>query len=618
MLKQIFMQIIEMSNLASFIILFVLLIRIVLKKFPKFVSYLLWFVVLFRLLCPISFESAISLIPNVKPISYYFANEQMMDVYTKWRDTLVLFGKYIWLIGFIGMIVYNIVSYFRICRKVSTAIPLRDNVYIVDNETSPFVMGVIHPKIYLPDTLDASEREYIIMHEKFHINRLDHVVKALAFIALSVHWFNPLVWIAFILSTKDMEMSCDEAVIKRKGQSIKADYAVSLLSLTIGRRIIPNTSLAFGEGDTKERIKNLSVWQMPNQKHLSIGVICVFVLIICLMANPIPKAMNFSDIFAVLDNENTTDTEVETLPLDVNIEDHYVTGIFEAGNTYYIDKNNVLWGCGYNEFAQLGLGTYDFEYYPEMNKIAEDVIHVDYSQNGFLIYITKDYKLYGLGNYGPGALLQYDTFDWSVYNNYLADTCCITEPILLMKDVIFACCGRSDIVCILEDRSVWTWGTMYTSGGIGGYAEFVPEPTKILENALLVTGGFFNHAALLDDGSVWTWGNNFTGNCGVEFEETVKKPTKVADNVVMVWTGAMRKNTGSLEELKEMAKEEYYPRHYENTLIQKVDGTYWVCGINVGKNIKLISDYYEVRDVYLECTHEFFPLESTNVEFTME
>ena len=308
----------NMSVTASVAILFVLLARLLLKRAPKIFSYALWAVVLFRLLCPVSITTGFSLLglfdapvtettihttaveyipqdivhtpaPEVKlpvPGVNQSVNEALPqgDEQTA-ADPLkvpVALATLVWLAGIGVLAAYSVVSLLRLRRKLIGALPLRDNIYLADYIDSPFVMGIFRPKIYLPSSLSEQERGYIILHERHHIRRGDHIMKALAFLALCVHWFNPLVWVAFLLSAKDMEMSCDEAVVKKLGEGIRADYSASLLSLATGRRIIAGTPLAFGEGDTKSRIKNLLNWKKPRTWIiLTALVVCLAAIVIC-------------------------------------------------------------------------------------------------------------------------------------------------------------------------------------------------------------------------------------------------------------------------------------------------------------------------------------------------
>ena len=187
------------------------------------------------------------------------------------------------------MLLYSGISYLKIRKKVRIAVPLRSNIWIADDIKSPFVIGFLKPKIYLPNNLGEQEQEYIILHEQHHIRRLDHVIKTLAFLALTIHWFNPLVWFAFVLACKDMEMSCDEAVIRKIGENVRADYSASLLTLATGHRIIAGTPLAFGEGDTKGRIRNLAKWKKPAIWVLVLTIIICLILGVCLITDRVSR-----------------------------------------------------------------------------------------------------------------------------------------------------------------------------------------------------------------------------------------------------------------------------------------------------------------------------------------
>lgn len=312
----------NMSLTASVAIVLVILLRLLLKKVPKVISYALWGVVLFRLLCPMSIgsnfsvynlfdapaqesgtiSSVIEYVPsNIVHTEYPSValpvpgiSDVINEALPQGQEQLVAdpleapmsITTYIWMIGVLVMVIYSIVSYIRLRRKLSVVVPLRDNIFIADDIKSPFVVGLFRPKIYLPCNLGDKEQEYIILHEQHHIKRLDHVMKALAFLALAIHWFNPLVWVAFILASKDMEMSCDEAVIRKIGGDVRADYSASLLTLATGRRIIAGTPLAFGEGDTKGRINNLSKWKKPAVWVVLVAVVACVVLAVCLLTNP--------------------------------------------------------------------------------------------------------------------------------------------------------------------------------------------------------------------------------------------------------------------------------------------------------------------------------------------
>ena len=328
MFDRLYMGVLDMSKTAAMVIAVVLLVRLLLKKAPKVFSYALWAVVLFRLLCPISFETPVSIVPHLPDTStgYNLADESIdlagagMAAYqavgdllngglgvqhipttevtedgmtryvtADWWSVWILFGKYVWAAGMAVMLLYSAFSYRRIKKQIEIAVPIRDNIWIADDIKSPFVIGFLRPRIYLPGNLGEKEQEYIILHEQHHIRRFDHIFKALAFLALTIHWFNPLVWLAFGLACKDMEMSCDEAVIRKLGGKVRADYSASLLSLATGRRIIAGTPLAFGEGDTKGRIRNLAKWKKPAVWVLILAMVVCLILGVCLLTDRVNR-----------------------------------------------------------------------------------------------------------------------------------------------------------------------------------------------------------------------------------------------------------------------------------------------------------------------------------------
>lgn len=310
--NELFPKIFNMSLAAGIVIALVLLARLPLKKAPKVFSHALWAVVLFRLLCPLTFESPVSIVPYTAAIT----SEQIdavipsvkfqtpADIAVNRADEPEDSGvsvfvsseadgnvviTFVWLFGIAAMLICSLISLLRLKRKLAGAVRLRENIYSADHVATPFVIGVIRPKIYLPSSLSEREREYIILHERTHIRRLDHIVKLVSFLALALHWFNPLVWTAFILSGRDMEMSCDESVIKRMDGDIRGEYSASLLSLATGRKIIAGSPLAFTEGSTKARIKNVLGYKKPAFWIVIAALVAVIVLCAALAANPLKE-----------------------------------------------------------------------------------------------------------------------------------------------------------------------------------------------------------------------------------------------------------------------------------------------------------------------------------------
>ncbi len=310
-MSELFLSVLNMSLTASYVIIFVILIRLPLKKAPKFISYVIWGVVAFRLIIPFSFESMFSLMPrntNAVPIPHdiiyqqsprinsgieavdFFISEALpaptigasvnpLQIYTE-------IGSYIWVLGIIALLVYGIVSIFILKRQLKSAKLIEKNIFKAKNLRTPFVIGLIRPKIYLPVGLSVEERGYILLHEKTHIRRKDHIIKILAFLILSIHWFNPLVWIGFILMGTDMELSCDEQVLKEMNKDIKKPYANSLLSLAAGRHILNGSPLAFGEGNVKGRIKNILNYRKRSFWIIMSAVVAAAAVSIGLLTNP--------------------------------------------------------------------------------------------------------------------------------------------------------------------------------------------------------------------------------------------------------------------------------------------------------------------------------------------
>ena len=291
-----FSLILNMSLTGSLVIGLVLLGRLFLRKQPKIFSYALWGVVLFRLLCPVSISAPVSALEVASPavestgrtvsrISYVAPVTPAPAVSTPVVEktaTPSSVAAAVWLAGVGAMGLWGLVSWAALRRRLVGATPWRGNIYLWDYGDTPFVMGLISPKIYLPTSVDVKERRFIVAHERHHIRRLDHIWKALAYAALCLHWFNPLVWLSFLLAGKDMEMSCDEAVIRRLGEHTRADYAAALLRLSTKRAVIRCTPLAFGEGDTNGRVRNMANWKKPRVwVSLLCAAACVSLLVAC-------------------------------------------------------------------------------------------------------------------------------------------------------------------------------------------------------------------------------------------------------------------------------------------------------------------------------------------------
>ncbi len=396
-----------MSVTASIVIIAILILRLLLWKVPKRFSYMLWGIVLFRLLCPVSLPSSYSLLNLMKmPLTDNFvlvdrlisSNNSVLENNAIMADSLIRSNNsvavddsilsddsalvdnfaladyttiysgesnyllasilgivpmenienlsialsvsdmkevikdipqqvqrteqiafivfFIWIFGIIILFFYGVVSVIRLYRQIQCSMSLRDNIYLADHIPSPFVLGVLRPRIYLPSDLSEREQEYIILHEQCHIYRRDYIFKVLAFAALCLHWFNPLVYLAFVLAGRDMEMSCDEAVMRKMDGDIRSEYAASLLKLAVGRRMIAGAPLAFGEGNPKSRIKNVMHYKKPAFWVILIAIIICVIGGVSLLTNPVEKHATM-EWAKKLNVEDVNRIELVVLPQDI-------------------------------------------------------------------------------------------------------------------------------------------------------------------------------------------------------------------------------------------------------------------------------------------------------------
>lgn len=310
-MSEFFLKIINMSICASWIVLGVLVLRIFLKKAPKWVSVLLWGIVAVRLICPFSLESALSLIPAAEtvspqimldrtpqidsgvPIINEVVNPIISGSFTPQPmnsanplQILIPVAANIWLLGVLVLLVYTAFSYWRIRRKVATAVRWKDNIFQSENVASPFVLGMIKPRIYLPFSMPEQEMTHVIAHEKAHIQRKDHLWKPIGFLILTVYWFNPLLWLAYVLLCRDIELACDEKVVKEFDATQKADYSQALLSCSVHHRMISACPLAFGEVGVKNRVKSVLNYKKPAFWVIVLAIAVSIVVAVCFLTDP--------------------------------------------------------------------------------------------------------------------------------------------------------------------------------------------------------------------------------------------------------------------------------------------------------------------------------------------
>ena len=310
-MSDLFLNILNMSIAASWLILAVVLLRFLLKKAPKWIIILLWGIVALRLAVPFSFESALSLIPSAETFNAHniqygtpaissgipavnnavnpildetFAPNPAGSVNPLYVWIFIV--SVIWLIGIAAMLLYAVISYVRVRQSVGESVPYEGDIFLCDHVKSPFILGLVRPKIYLPSSMDAASMEPVIAHEKAHLTRCDHWWKPVGFLILTVHWFNPLCWIAYVLLCRDIELACDEKVIRQMDLNGKKQYSTALLEFSTGRRLVTICPLAFGEVGVKERVKNVLNYKKPAFWLIVVAIIACGVVTVCFATNP--------------------------------------------------------------------------------------------------------------------------------------------------------------------------------------------------------------------------------------------------------------------------------------------------------------------------------------------
>lgn len=317
-MDRVFLKILGMSVSAGWLVLAVLLLRLILKKTPKWITILLWGIVAIRLIVPFSIHSNVSLVPEKisngeivstvgempvvktetltiyneetdEPLASFIVEEGTMNPPQTVEKTVYPILGWIWATGCCLMMLYTGISYILLRRKVATAVLLEKNIYQSENVDSPFVLGVIKPKIYLPFKMDSQNLSHVIAHEQAHIRRRDHWWKPFGFLLLTLHWFNPLIWVSYIFLCRDIELACDEKVIKGMDRETKADYTQALVACSVHRRAIAACPLAFGEVGVKERVKSVMNYKKPAFWIIIAAVITCIAVAVCFLTDPVEK-----------------------------------------------------------------------------------------------------------------------------------------------------------------------------------------------------------------------------------------------------------------------------------------------------------------------------------------
>ncbi len=306
-MTEIFIKLINLSISASWLVLAVLILRLFLKKTPKWITCVLWGIVALRLVMPFTFESSLSLIPSAEVIPQDIVTSQAPAIHSgipavnsrvnpvvtqqvmeeeNILQQILSVGAIVWTVGAAAMLAYSVISWLMLRHRVKASILLKDRVYLCDNVDSPFVFGVFRPKIYVPSDLEDDQLAYVLAHEYAHIRRGDHCWKPLSFWLLAVYWFNPLLWVAYILLCRDIERACDEKVIADMDNADKKGYSQALVSCSVHRRMIMACPVAFGEIGVKERIKGVLSYKKPTVWILAAAMVVCVVTAVCFLTNP--------------------------------------------------------------------------------------------------------------------------------------------------------------------------------------------------------------------------------------------------------------------------------------------------------------------------------------------
>lgn len=389
-MSDLFLKIVNMSISASWLVVAVLILRLVLKKAPKWVNVLLWGIVAVRLICPFSFESALSLIPSAETFPEKIISGPSFDVQTGItpidnRINDYLGDRYfegvtvpanngnnvmtiltiVWIIGILLLATYTVISYWRLHREIDTAVRYKDNIFQSENVSSPFVLGIIKPRIYLPFNMNGQVLEHVVAHEQAHICRKDHWWKPLGFLLLTIHWFNPLMWLAYVLLCRDIELACDEKVIKKLGNEQRADYTQALVACSVNRRMIAACPLAFGEVGVKERVKSVMNYKKPAFWVIILAVIACVIVAVCFLTNPkqdsytlrivVPAGSQEEFVYSheevstiknsikIWSGDGLGDTEVLLFPVNKTAETGYTATYLTHGMPVEFDAEKDTW-----------------------------------------------------------------------------------------------------------------------------------------------------------------------------------------------------------------------------------------------------------------------------------
>lgn len=412
---ELFLKVLNMSITASWLILAVIVIRAVFSKMPKWMTCLLWGSAAVRLICPYSVKSVLSILPSTELVKNTAVvqgkimehipsidsemrivqnsiNPKLEEIFAypvynsaaPWQVFVYVLGI-VWICGMTAVLMYALISRIRVQKLVSEAVKENENVYLCDHVKSPFVLGMIKPRIYLPSNLDRSREAYILAHENAHIKRKDHWWKPLGFLILSVHWFNPFCWIAYTLFCRDIETACDEKVIEKMTFEEKKEYAKTLLSCGQQKRLILSCPVAFGEGRVKERVSAVLKHKRPSFWILMLASVFIVLLALLFLTDPMGQEDSAKGANEVHIIETYEKTPIEMI-------DTYFDNSLEYIQETYYKMSDGTWMTGGYYYK------YRLEIFGRMNNAAKDTTYIILS-NRENITFEEAWKASGLSSH---------------------------------------------------------------------------------------------------------------------------------------------------------------------------------------------------------------------------
>lgn len=463
-------------------------------------------------------------------------------------------------------------------KKIGT----EGNIEVFEVEGYNCLYGIRKPRIFLSPEIanNAVYKKYVMMHELEHDRTKDNFWLLVRTVCVTVQWFNPLVWIAYFKIREDCELACDYRVLSKLKKEEKSIYGKALLYILESNQ--KTVSMASSMGREKNLIKKRIKSIFKKRKAEAYLVPFVVTCIVTVLAFVRPTiAQETEQVRIEEDTVISTDFEKEVVEKEYEIivenkkdlergvnlhySNCYITDMKRGSNHYWIDENGVLWGEGTSEYGQLGILKKDVSIVGKPVKIAENVIHVDFSGEYFVIYLTADYELYGLGASPAGILTQFG--DW---NFNVIDLEVITEPVLLMKNVVYARAGETSIITLLENGDVYVLGN--NDHVMISNTKYI-APQKVMENVKYVTTYFHTYAAIDENNDLWAWGHNELGQCGIGvYSANVASPQKVMEDVECAWMGGIGFNTADMV------------KKYDNLVVWKKDGSFHACGEGIGES----------------------------------